>query len=142
MIFKFAFYLLRKAKPVLLNLISGFFLYVSSAVVVNLLFSIKVEVYIFKYFMYFRKSQFYSEFGTQEVQASNELLEKRAARFSNGSTNSTPTKRKKNLNLNQSCSVFEDKDGDFDLSECHVVGVCQDIEKPYLRLTSVSYFII
>ena len=29
-------------------------------------------------------------------------------------------------------------DAEFDLEEFDVVGTCQDIEKPYLRLTSVS----
>jgi hypothetical protein len=39
-------------------------------------------------------------------------------------------------------SVHEDLIGDIDWSEYHVVGTCQDIEKPYLRLTSVSYSFI
>lgn len=41
-------------------------------------------------------------------------------------------------NINSSLMTFEDINGDFDLEECHVVGICQDIEKPYLRLTAVS----
>uniref|UniRef100_A0A1B6EDP6 PCI domain-containing protein n=1 Tax=Clastoptera arizonana TaxID=38151 RepID=A0A1B6EDP6_9HEMI len=82
------------------------------------------------------KSHFYSEM-EGDMQASTEVLEKRAARFSNGSfNNNSPIKRKKSLNYNSSSIAFEDKDGDFDLSDCHIVGVCQDIEKPYLRLTA------
>uniref|UniRef100_A0A1B6GA47 PCI domain-containing protein n=1 Tax=Cuerna arida TaxID=1464854 RepID=A0A1B6GA47_9HEMI len=81
------------------------------------------------------KGHFYSEFGEGDVPVNSELLEKRAARFSGGRSGrsvrppTTPT-------ANMTISVFEDTSGDFDLEECHIVGVCQDIEKPYLRLTA------
>lgn len=105
------------------------------------------------------KSSFYSETGFVE-ESNPEILEKRAARFggnSNSKANSSrldisnssfqeyhsplaSMRRKKSLKLNfDSCNnSFQDNSGDFDLSECHVVGICQDIEKPYLRLTAVS----
>ena len=40
--------------------------------------------------------------------------------------------------ISMSNKFSEDTNGDFDLSECHVVGTCQEIDKIYLRLTSVS----
>jgi hypothetical protein len=39
-------------------------------------------------------------------------------------------------------NIIEDLNGDIDWSEFHVVGTCQDIEKPYLRLTSVSHCLL
>lgn len=88
------------------------------------------------------KAGLYSDIDVSDVPVNNEILEKRAARFSSGlnnspsSSSSPAARRKKSLNLNISNLVVEDTSGDFDLSSCHIVGVCQDIEKPYLRLTA------
>lgn len=88
------------------------------------------------------KPSLYSDIGGSDVPVNNEILEKRAARFNSGLNNSPSSspaaRRKKSLNLNLSNLVVEDTSGDFDISSCHIVGVCQDIEKPYLRLTAVS----
>lgn len=83
------------------------------------------------------------EFGENDVPVNSELLEKRAARFNKAGGSNRRNKMKLNMmvtlaNPNSSLMVFEDVNGDFDLEECHVIGVCQDIEKPYLRLTAVS----
>lgn len=99
------------------------------------------------FFFSFRvlKSHFYSEFGgnTEEL-GNSEQLQKRAARFSaitksplNPSALLTPqNNRHKRISM---CNKFsEDPNGDFDLSECHVVGTCLEVEKMYLRLTAVS----
>ncbi|XP_021937854.1 leukocyte receptor cluster member 8 homolog isoform X2 [Zootermopsis nevadensis] len=95
------------------------------------------------------KSHFYSEFGLNSDElGSSERLQQRAARFnsslkSNMSITSvspiTPQRRKKPLSLVttiNNMNIIEDLNGDIDWSEFHVVGTCQDIEKPYLRLTS------
>lgn len=94
------------------------------------------------------KSHFYSEFGLHSDElGSSERLQQRAARFSCSGKNSTAStlgsqitqRRKKPLSLVtavNNMSVYEDLIGDIDWSEFHVVGTCQDLEKPYLRLTS------
>ncbi|KAJ9589116.1 hypothetical protein L9F63_017575, partial [Diploptera punctata] len=94
------------------------------------------------------KSHFYSEFGNiGEELGNSERLQQRAARFSSSNLKSTanssplvtPQRRKKPLSLVttiNNISVQEDVSGDIDWSEFHVVGTCQDLEKPYLRLTS------
>lgn len=77
-----------------------------------------------------------------EVPLNSELLEKRAARFNS----LRRTKANKNGNMTTTVTfsntsmlgVMEDTSGDFELGDYHVVGVCQEIEKPYLRLTAVS----
>ena len=98
------------------------------------------------------KSHFYSEFGLHNDElGSSERLQQRAARFScsvknnTGSTlgSQTSQRRKKPLSLVttvNNMSIYEDLNGDIDWSEFHVVGTCQDLEKPYLRLTSVSAY--
>lgn len=98
------------------------------------------------------KSHFYSEFGLHNDElGSSERLQQRAARFSCGVKNNTGStlgsqitqRRKKPLSLVttvNNMSIFEDLTGDIDWSEFHVVGTCQDLEKPYLRLTSVSAY--
>lgn len=91
------------------------------------------------------KPHFYSEFGGNTGEfGSSEQLQKRAARFSaitkspmNPSALLTPqNNRHKRICMTNKFS--DDLDGDFDLSECHVVGTSQEIEKKYLRLTAVS----
>lgn len=96
------------------------------------------------------KSHFYSEFGLNSDELGNsERLQQRAARFSSNlkssassaSSQTAPQRRKKPLSLVTTIAnmgIYEDLCGDIDWSEFHVVGTCQDIEKPYLRLTSVS----
>ncbi|XP_023701992.1 leukocyte receptor cluster member 8 homolog isoform X2 [Cryptotermes secundus] len=94
------------------------------------------------------KSHFYSEFGLNSDELGNsERLQQRAARFSSNlkssassaSSQTAPQRRKKPLSLVTTIAnmgIYEDLCGDIDWSEFHVVGTCQDIEKPYLRLTS------
>lgn len=98
------------------------------------------------------KSHFYSEFGLHNDElGSSERLQQRAARFSCSVKNNTGStlgsqitqRRKKPLSLVttvNNMSIYEDLTGDIDWSEFHVVGTSQDLEKPYLRLTSVSAY--
>lgn len=78
------------------------------------------------------------------VEESEEVLQQRAARFSmtpkqpqtpqcdSSSPVLSNAKRKKLISYN---SMIEDCTGDFDWTEFHIVGTCQDIEKSFLRLT-------
>lgn len=75
------------------------------------------------------------------VEESAEVLQQRAARFSStpksqpqieSSSILSSAKRKKIFSFN---SFIEDCAGDFDWTEFHIVGTCQDIEKSFLRLT-------
>lgn len=91
-----------------------------------------------------KKSHFYSEFGTS-IEDNSELLQQRAARFSsslNKSSNENSFSpfgnngKKKKSPINISVNKFiEDSTGDFDWTDFHIVGTCQDIEKSFLRLT-------
>lgn len=77
------------------------------------------------------KSHFYSEFGlatgnTEEL-GSKEKLQQRAARFND------------TISRTVSNGVKDDSSTDFDFTGLHIVGICKDIEKPYLRLTSVRF---
>lgn len=88
-----------------------------------------------------KKANFYATFG-QEVEENNELLQQRAARFNNlKSTITTPTSGVSLVSSSKRQSFvvekpFEDSNAmDFDWSDCHIVGTCQDLEKSFLRLT-------
>ena len=91
------------------------------------------------------KRAFYTEFGAS-VEENSEVLQQRAARFSSGPklamTENNVTvfngngKKKKMVFSNAFNNKFiEDPTGDFDWTEFHIVGTCQDIEKSFLRLT-------
>lgn len=88
--------------------------------------------------------------GAASVPVDEELLTKRAARFGHANKQSPYSKGRKSrlessiLSPSLSSSInssllFEDTSGDISIPlEKHVVGTCQNIEKPYLRLTAVS----
>ncbi|KAJ8964334.1 hypothetical protein NQ314_004977 [Rhamnusium bicolor] len=85
-----------------------------------------------------KKASFYSTFG-QEVEENNELLQQRAARFNNtkmcvSSTMSLTSPSKRQTFVIDKFSE-DNSTMDFDWSDCHIVGTCQDLEKSFLRLT-------
>lgn len=90
-----------------------------------------------------KKSHFYSEFGAT-VEENSELLQQRAARFSSSLKtpensplllNSNGKKKKSPVHVTSTNRFIEDTSGDFDWTEFHIVGTCQDVEKSFLRLT-------
>ena len=46
--------------------------------------------------------------------------------------------RLSNMAINNTAMFKDDPTAEFDFTELHIVGTCRDIEKPYLRLTSVN----
>lgn len=75
------------------------------------------------------------------VEENSEVLQQRAARFGSVKTPtvisevSSPNNRKRKA-FNLIIDKFsEDNGGDFDWTDFHIVGTCQDLEKSFLRLT-------
>lgn len=89
-------------------------------------------------FFNFRKGAFYSDIVFGETESvSSERLQQRAARFKESLDGPKPGK--KIITVASSITVYDDTEGDFDYNDLHIVGTCQDLEKPFLRLTSVRF---
>lgn len=74
------------------------------------------------------------------IEENSELLQQRAARFNTTIIKESDdltlsNKRRKTFNLTIDSKFNEDNAGDFDWTEFHIVGTCQDLEKSFLRLT-------
>lgn len=88
-----------------------------------------------------KKANFYSEFGSISgtVEENSELLQQRAARFSSSLKSpvdiNTNKNKKKAISVSYTDKFNVDCSGDFDWTEFHIVGTCQDTEKSFLRLT-------
>lgn len=91
-----------------------------------------------------KRASFYSEFGSISgtIEQNSEVLQQRAARFNSGPKSafvaeSQPNKNRRSLlNMSAPNDKFAlDCSGDFDWTEFHIVGTCQDLEKSFLRLT-------
>lgn len=97
-----------------------------------------------------KKSSFYTEFSQigGDVEGNTEKLQQRAARFSSGSNKQVTSiassivpnsnnLRKKRLNVSsKNGGGSNDECGsDFEWTDMHIVGICQDLEKSFLRLT-------
>ena len=62
-----------------------------------------------------------------------EKLQKRMARFAADGTN----KKSKPTPMTVSVTVMDEEEG-INWSDLHIIGTCQDIAKPFFRLTTVS----
>jgi hypothetical protein len=93
------------------------------------------------------KSHFYSEHGTigQTEPADSERLQTRAARFQSTLRNPAPAggvgkspRRILGLGVATAGRSFDDEVSDVDWKNFHIVGTCRDVDKEYLRQTTVS----
>ncbi|GBP19806.1 Leukocyte receptor cluster member 8 homolog [Eumeta japonica] len=81
-----------------------------------------------------------NQFSLEDVQGNAEKLQKRAARFGNSSNvptiaSSLQPNNKKRPEPTMRRPIINDSEGDYELSNMHIVGTSLEIEKSFLRLT-------